>query len=310
MAGPALAYAKTRALIAAYEAAYGTIEPGTTARMNHDDCPAGADTRTRLYVTRKQADSGKLTDLAYCHNCGVGGAIVAGGPATIRTALRGVSTATAKAPLKLPQGLVPVGTGDWPEAAKNFLREIGTRMDHHTLGTGFDRESCRLILPAYSTVLGTGGQVTEVDALIGWQARRLWGSGPKYLTVEADGVGDAGIEMSFSLWDGLVDSVVLVEDWLSALHVATTCPGSFVVPMFRYKISAERLARLRRRHLNVPLIAWLDNDKTEVIAEAAHIRRLWGSLGGATSMHILNTDPKRYADVELIREYSNATAGL
>ena len=39
-----------------------------TARYNHEDCPAGTDTRRRLYVTRK-ADAPHLV-LAYCHNCG------------------------------------------------------------------------------------------------------------------------------------------------------------------------------------------------------------------------------------------------
>jgi len=37
-----------------------------TVRMNHDDCPAGQDTRQRLYITRTIDN----TFLAYCHNCG------------------------------------------------------------------------------------------------------------------------------------------------------------------------------------------------------------------------------------------------
>lgn len=37
-----------------------------TVRMNHDDCPAGQDTRQRLYITRTTDN----TFLAYCHNCG------------------------------------------------------------------------------------------------------------------------------------------------------------------------------------------------------------------------------------------------
>lgn len=37
-----------------------------TVRINHDDCPAGQDTRQRLYITRTVDN----TFLAYCHNCG------------------------------------------------------------------------------------------------------------------------------------------------------------------------------------------------------------------------------------------------
>lgn len=38
---------------------------GTTWHINHDACTMGADTRRRLYVTKKDA----YTFLAYCHNC-------------------------------------------------------------------------------------------------------------------------------------------------------------------------------------------------------------------------------------------------
>lgn len=38
---------------------------GTTWHINHDACTMGADTRRRLYITKKDAG----TFLAYCHNC-------------------------------------------------------------------------------------------------------------------------------------------------------------------------------------------------------------------------------------------------
>lgn len=38
---------------------------GTTWHINHDNCTMGADTRRRLYITKKDAN----TFLAYCHNC-------------------------------------------------------------------------------------------------------------------------------------------------------------------------------------------------------------------------------------------------
>lgn len=55
------------------EELHGT--PGT-ARLNHQDCPAGTDLRRRLYVTHK--DDGGI--LGYCHNCGATGRATAGGP--------------------------------------------------------------------------------------------------------------------------------------------------------------------------------------------------------------------------------------
>lgn len=41
------------------------VPDGETLRFDHEDCPAGTDTRQRLYITRKEDG----TVLAYCHNC-------------------------------------------------------------------------------------------------------------------------------------------------------------------------------------------------------------------------------------------------
>ena len=46
------------------------MEPGSTARINHEKCPAGEDTRRRLYFTKPAAGD---VVLGYCHNCQMGG---------------------------------------------------------------------------------------------------------------------------------------------------------------------------------------------------------------------------------------------
>ena len=41
-----------------------TLYTGQTMRINHEECPAGKDTRRRFYITRKPD-----VLLGYCHNC-------------------------------------------------------------------------------------------------------------------------------------------------------------------------------------------------------------------------------------------------
>ena len=50
-----------------YQQMIDDLEPGETVRYNHTDCPAGEDTRRRLYLTRPHADPTWV--LGYCHNC-------------------------------------------------------------------------------------------------------------------------------------------------------------------------------------------------------------------------------------------------
>jgi len=68
------------------------IPAGTTIRMNHDACPAGTDTRRRLYVTNDPKGT-----LCYCHNCAQGCAITSG----VRVRVPAAPLA-APAPLILP----------------------------------------------------------------------------------------------------------------------------------------------------------------------------------------------------------------
>lgn len=269
----------------------GPIPLSTTVSVNHRDCSAGVDTRQRLYITVKAPGQ----YLCYCHNCGEGGVVRDGGPSIhlAKPAAPGVPEE-----LRLPEGLVTWDASDFPGAAEDFLRQIPNAAAYATTGLGWDRESGRLILPIHRLLSGNGGIADTAEELLGWQARRLWGSGPKYLTVESDACAQAGMEAAMYLWGETQPKVlVLVEDWLSALHVAQSTQGAYVVPLFRFKIAAERLARLRKDHDN--LFVWLDNDKPEVKDEVKHITALWRALGGQSEATGY-TDPK-HQDAAMVR---------
>lgn len=61
-----------------------------TSRRNHEDCPAGKDTKRRLYTTLK--DDGSI--VAYCHNCGSAGSTSSTGPRVRRSSSVPVMGAT------------------------------------------------------------------------------------------------------------------------------------------------------------------------------------------------------------------------
>lgn len=301
--------------VAAYELAAGHyIAPGQTISTNHDGCTAGLDTRQRLYITRKRTDTGRTTDLAYCHNCGIGGTSRPTEPANFRIPGAPPTPTKGSNDLHLPMNLVPPGTADFPAEATAFLgHALPPAFINASVGVGYDRQTSRLILPIYNHIWGQGGLPDNWGSLLGWQARRLYGDGPKYLTVESDAAaaGD-GLAMELDLWrtSPASDVVILVEDWLSAVYVASGCPQATVIPLLRYKIAAERLAGLRKRFKY--LCVWLDDDKPEVIDTRDYIKKLWAAMGGDAGHSGGTIDPKHWRTVELENHYTIArrTRGL
>ncbi len=77
-----------------------SIPVGHTSRFNHDACPAGVDTRRRMYATKKPDGA----YLCYCHNCGQGNIVGGSGP-RIRSA---VVTAPATGSLYTPPVGIPL----------------------------------------------------------------------------------------------------------------------------------------------------------------------------------------------------------
>lgn len=279
--------------VAAYEASAGALlAVGQTIHVNHEGCLAGVDARRRLYITRKMTDSGHTTDLAYCHNCGAG---FVNGDSTPNVRSLGstpglpLAASTPPSLLELPDNLVLAGTEGFPGEADEFLAPIaeddlgpitncgGTwgHEDFAAAGIGFNRSNGRLLLPIYTRLDGHFGAPSEpvADDLLGWQERRLYGNGPKYITTD----NGAPLETMVHLWDDAPLAIVFVEDYLSAIRVSQSHGSVLAVPLLRYKVRAERVAELAKSKL--PAIVWLDNDRPEVKAEAEHLERLWKALG-------------------------------
>lgn len=283
---------------------------GQTIHVNHDTCPAGADTRRRLYITRKMTDSGGITDLAYCHNCGAGWA-----DSSAITNIRAMTPGTATPPGELDLDelhLVPAGTEGFPQEARDFLAPITINSAHPTgggewdeedvrsAGIGFNRANGRLVLPIYDALNGCLGEPDSDGArvLLGWQERRLYGNGPKYITTD----NGAPLDTTVHLWNDPAEVIVFTEDYLSAIRVSQACREALAVPLLRYKVRAERVAELAKSRL--PAIIWLDNDRPEVKNESAHLERLWRALGNkATGTHSTLEPKKCMHGVKWIEDY-------
>lgn len=292
--------------VGAHERSTGALlAVGETIHVNHLGCTAGTDTRRRLYITRKITDSGATTDLGFCHNCGMGAVNVEGTPNARALVSAGTKSLRGftPVPLELPENLVLAGTFGFPPEAAQFLQPIMENLgpatvavagewdheDTQNIGIGFNRSNGRLVLPIWETLSGSFGtpHVPEWHTLVGWQERRLYGNGPKYITTD----NGNPLETTVHLYDDPPELIVFTEDYLSAIRVAQADPRAMAVPLLRYKVRAERVAELAKTRL--PAIVWLDNDRPEVKNEAAHIERLWRAMGNKAAGTQDTLEPKK-----------------
>lgn len=182
---------------------------GQQQRINHLNCPAGADSRQRLYIKRQ---GGKL--LAYCHNCGGWG-------------VRGINRRDVKAidellvehesaqrnghgELVLPEDK-QMDPDTWPGEAANWVYKYGITRDEI-----IDHELCyssawnRVILPVY-----------ENGKLVFWQGRAVneW-QDPKYISAKSH--AKAMFFAHANLASGR-NKCIITEDILSAIKVSRWC---------------------------------------------------------------------------------------
>lgn len=253
---------------------------GQQININHDDCPAGRDTRSRLYVKRTQD-----AVLAYCHNCN--------GHRVIRTSkrvrplalLRKIVQESESTIVQPEVHLPPDAESDpdkWPVAAQAWIYQYNIiARDIRILGICYSESWGRVILPVHS-----GGK------LIFWQGRKIEGSGPKYISVSC------GHKPLFfqPCPRGTCNTVVVVEDYLSAVRVshATSCDAVALLGTTGPDDLAEQLSGYHH------IIVWLDPDhagrsKSKVLADRLKLTsraRVYNITGP-------NKQPKECSDGEI-----------
>jgi hypothetical protein len=208
-------------IIKDYAAITQDLAVGDTVRVNHDRCPAGEDTRRRLYLTRTQANPEVV--VAYCHNCQSGGFMKDGKHEAYRDAKHKGSrrqTITQVTTDLLPPPMLISMLDHWPTAAqawafKNKLDQL--LVDKY--GLAYDVSTDRVYIPRHRWVVN--GRFGDLN---GYQLRNVEPSKyqPKYLTVlhERDlGFTEIGCERKSADYK----VCVIVEDYISGLHLVEAC---------------------------------------------------------------------------------------
>lgn len=252
---------------------------GEQVNVNHANCPAGTDTKRRLYIKRTRKN-GRDIILAYCHHCGLSG-VAMGDKQKVKRSREhsGVSTSGDIGNVRMPYDV----TGDesqWPYAARSWVRQAAlTSEEVKKYGMVYSELYDRVIVPIYN-----GG-----EGLSGWIGRRLKGDGPKYLY---EGKSDlkfyAVCLKSDSSW------VCVVEDILSCIRVSRhmNC-----IALCGTTVTDKVLVKLSK-YSNV--LIYLDDDNFDVRKKQRLLKTKLSSLcDNVYLVHSNGTDPKELDDSTL-----------
>lgn len=252
---------------------------GEQVRVNHEGCPAGEDTKRRLYIRR--AEDG-ITILAFCHHCRKRGSYNTFATSNIKAAK---SRYLPKSSVKSEYVHYPASScrepREWPSAARAWLYRYGiTNKEIDSYGIFYNPDNLRVGIP----VFGSGG----VGAI---QYRRIfpqWDSGPKYTTISSATVP---LYRSRSWTSG--SSVVLCEDAISTIKCGRHLPAAALIGTY---LRDEHIYELVDRFDT--FIIFLDDDNSDVRKQELLLKNRLDVFGSARIIHT-EKDPKEYSDDEL-----------
>jgi len=254
-----------------------------TRRFNHDDCPAGVDTKRRLYVTIPASNHGLV--VSYCHNCMETNSFPIEKTAGSWLSLSNKDTIQmSHSNFSVPKNLEK----DYDEfhvLAKVWLNGVfvdKAKAICTKYGIGYDLDTGRVYLPLYDSE----------GELANFQLRALKGQQPKYLTAKHP-------EKEHVPLNSVGDRLVIVEDLLSAITLAEL--GYCAYPLQSSHISTDKLYELIKTYQPVEIITWLDNDNDIVNKSADEIAAKAALFTKQTVRRIQDySDPKHYPNGQLL----------
>jgi len=226
------------------------VECMHTRNINHPDCPAGTDTRKRLYITR--TEDGKI--IAYCHNCGSKGYVGKRGVTNIRYASVGDLLAGSPTAPSIKLGYLPNDTFVLRTSlpAMKYIEEYGISLEYaekdgwlvqmdNTRSTDKDR----LLFPFFDAQMN----------IVGWQTKAIDPHvKPKCLT------HGHVVPHIFNPDDS--NHVVIVEDRMSCVKVVEYAE---VAGMCLYGNKALSLTEAHKLSMMFDYVTvWFDNDSETV----------------------------------------------
>jgi len=252
--------------------------PSGQLHFNHEGCPAGEDTKKRLYIKIPHARPWER--IAYCHNCG------GSGYAKLRSDnwLGEYQTHTqfyAPDVSNRPSNNrfnVEYNIDAWYNAqAERYIHGYLSLEEIHKYAIGYTPDTQRLVYHSFYS-----------DGSIGTtQYRAVYkGQKPKYLT---DRVPNK-VQQCDPITDGSPsDTLVLTEDLLSSIVVHRA--GVHTMPCFGTHLPTEVLHNLSKKYKRI--FVWFDNDNPLVIDQAKSMVRTLQLLNTESSGYVMLNEPKK-----------------
>jgi hypothetical protein len=215
-----------------YKAECAKVERGQTIRIDHSDCPAGEDTRRRLYLTRPAGSPNVV--LAYCHNCQESG-VQRGEFDKYRDYVApSTEMGVLHIPFQEPSGL-EWDPDNWPIAATSWrvLKGLGSN-NVRQARIAYDPTTHRIYIPMYDYI-NTDAEPTKHSTLIGYQLRHIEGVGPKYLTA----LKDSSTKPFTRIGPLISKYCVLVEDLASGLALAAVADDHNLSILVNYGVQIK-----------------------------------------------------------------------
>jgi DNA primase len=259
--------------------------PGIQVNVNHADCPAGPDTKRRLYIK----NTGTRV-LAYCHHCN-GHKVVAVPGRSYRDYDAIETEFLADTPPELPKVVLPedccYDTRQWPTEAWGWLFQHHVT-EHTTLAHSicYSPSWGRVIVPVFN-----GGE------LLFWQGRNVGlVKGPKYVSFKG---AKKPVFASHGLGHGHPQQVVVVEDMLSAIRIAQDVEDVTALALLGTSLHDEHIEFLQK--MDCPVLLWLDYDDAGQKAEGDIYNRLQTVLTHPVyrAVRSAQQEPKQLTPTEL-----------
>lgn len=268
---------------------------GDERNFNHIHCPAGTDTKRRLYI--KRVSHGYLF---YCHHCGLRGryrerfsAIKSlaktGGLSKRPTGCSITAVHGASGPTKSKRYCIPEGASkrlsDWPVEARKWVLQYGiTKEEVELYGICYAPTARRVVLPLY-----------DGSDLASYQTRRIYvgDEKPKYITYRNyDCIG------YFANRGARNNICVLVEDYLSAVKVSRQADCYYLQGT---TISTAMACWILRQGYKQAFV-WLDDDNRTVKKNQIVLKNTLDLfIPKVEIVHTSGVDPKAHTDEEIKR---------
>ena len=261
------------------------LAPGETTHCDHEGCPAGEDTRGRLYLTRK-VNPEQLV-VWYCHNCSEGGAFSTSGKHRMLPNTKPTKGGDCQYILDVITRSVDIT--QFPpitHAQNNWLGNMCSKHVSMYYPPGailYDPMDGGLVFPIWTPDEAQG----STPFPMAMQKRYHRDFGPKCITTKAN---DSVTVRQYLGGEFRPEPVVIVEDVLSGHHITQdTGMGAYV--LFGNHMDISELVEHKHIFRNGVLV-WLDNDNEQVLENSRKITKRAEMLGIPARRVSVHDEPK------------------